>query len=68
VVRRGFRYAPANVSKALNILEVSCLRGHQPSCKTFISLVREGVNQKVMQPSQELKTRVLTIQKALQKD
>jgi hypothetical protein len=68
VVRRGFRYARGDFQKSLLIIETACFKGHQPACKTFISLVREGINQQTMQPTDDLKNRVLKVQNELKKD
>ena len=68
VLRKGFRYAPADLTKSLNILESACLKGHHASCRKFISLVKEGINQKLMQPSEALKLRILDIQKVIHKN
>lgn len=68
VVRRGFRYASGDLQKSLLIIETACFKGHQPACKTFLSLVREGINQQTMQPTDDLKNRVLKVQKELKKD
>jgi hypothetical protein len=58
----------ADVQKALQILEDSCLEGHNEACQRFMDVVKEGVKKNILPKTELLRQRILTIQQKLKKD
>jgi TPR repeat protein len=68
ILVKGFQYMQADVQKALQILEESCLKGHHEACQRFMDVVKDGVKKNTLPKTEALRQRILTIQQKLKKD
>jgi hypothetical protein len=68
ILVKGFQYMQADVQKALQILEDSCLEGHHEACQRFVDVVKEGVKKNTLPKTDALRQRILTIQQKIKKD
>jgi TPR repeat protein len=68
ILVKGFQYMQADIQKALQILEDSCMQGNQEACQRFVDVVKDGVMKNTLPKTEALRQRILTIQQKLKKD